>query len=166
MVKKLLIVGKNNYYVYKDGRVQNSKTKRFTQPHPDKNGYLRVVLYDGNKTVNFIVHRLIALLYIPNPDNKPMVNHINGNKRDNRIKNLEWVSNLENIKHAWDNKLMNPRPGTRHHNCKLTEEDVLYIRKQRKLGVPRKVLAEKFNVRKNHITRITTGLRWKCLEET
>lgn len=67
----------------------------------DFKGYFRVQL--GSKT--FKVHRLIAQTFIPNPNDYPQVNHINGDKTDNRVENLEWCDNSMNVKHAWDNGL-------------------------------------------------------------
>ena len=70
-----------------------------------KTGYVRVSI--GNKSKG-LVHRLVAETFIPNPNNKPMVNHIDGNKTNNHISNLEWVTNAENVKHAFTLKRGEP----------------------------------------------------------
>jgi hypothetical protein len=66
-----------------------------------KNGYLRCQLAKDGKKHNYLVHRLVAMAFISNPDNKPEVNHIDGNKRNNYVTNLEWVTPSENQKHAF-----------------------------------------------------------------
>ena len=72
----------------------------------DKGGnYLTVNLNKENKTKRFYVHRLVAKAFIENVNNKSEVNHIDGNKHNNKVKNLEWVTRSENLKHAWDNEL-------------------------------------------------------------
>lgn len=75
----------------------------------ERSGYLTVRLQIGNKTHTRYIHRLVALAFVPNHMNKPQVNHRNGNKLDNRPKNLEWVTHSENIQHAHDLRLI-PRP--------------------------------------------------------
>jgi hypothetical protein len=65
------------------------------------NGYKYVILRnDSLEDERIMIHRLVASTFIPNPDNKPFVNHINGNKQDNRVSNLEWCTHLENVQHA------------------------------------------------------------------
>lgn len=84
-----------NYSVSTNGDVRNDKTGRILKPHKKAEGYLQVEL--GHLTSPLYVHRLVAKAFIPNPQNKPQVDHINGNKEDNRVENLRWVTVSENV---------------------------------------------------------------------
>lgn len=90
----LKIENRPNYSVSNMGNVRDDKTRRILKQRTKENGYNVVML--GWKTSPLYVHRLVALAFLDNPENKPQVNHKNGNKQDNRAKNLEWVTASEN----------------------------------------------------------------------
>lgn len=124
-------------------------------------GYLRVALSKNKKKFHTSVHRLIAKAFIPNPENKPQVNHINGIKSDNRIENLEWCTNGENMTHAFKNNLVNLNYGEKHHNSKLSNDDVLRVRKLHSLGFTCKSLAEDYNVSQTAMSKILRNITYK-----
>jgi hypothetical protein len=90
-----------NYKVSTMGDVMNIRTGKLLKPYDDGSGYLRVKL-DGRCER---LHILVAVAFIPNPEGKPVVNHKRGRKHDCRASQLEWVTQQENIQHAWDTGL-------------------------------------------------------------
>ena len=90
-------------------------------------GYMEYHLYKNNIRYHRTVHRLLANHFIPNPENKPFINHIDGNRANNSLENLEWVTNGENVQHAMRSGRLDIS-GEKHHNVKLTDHEVLEIR--------------------------------------
>lgn len=91
--------------IYRTSYTDKENTAKYSLPHKlspsyDRDGYPRVVLSVNGKTFYKKVHYLVALTFIPNPENKPWVNHIDGNKKNNKVENLEWVTPCENVRHA------------------------------------------------------------------
>lgn len=84
-----------DYFVSSDGQVKNSKTGRILKQTISTSGYLFVQLFDGKKNMKY-VHRLVAEAFIPNLDNLPQVDHIDGNKHNNNVSNLRWLSVRDN----------------------------------------------------------------------
>ena len=99
-----IMTGYPNYIITNDGKVYNLQRKQYLTFSKHENGYMFVGLSDGKKRNNFSAHRLVALLFLDNPYNYPEVNHIDFDKSNNTIKNLEWISHSDNMKHVCKNK--------------------------------------------------------------
>lgn len=123
-------------------------------------GYPMVVFSVGNKRVGKKIHRLVAEAFIPNPKNKPQVNHKNGQKEDNSVENLEWCTSLENIRHSFEKGLNSGKKGEKHPLSKLKKEDVINIRLLHKHGVLSTMLSEYYNVHQKTIRNIVNKETW------
>ena len=93
------------YKVSNTGKVMTTKTGRVLVPIIDARGYERVCLFKVDRKRRYKVHRLVAITFIPNPNSKRQVNHKDGNKHNNCVDNLEWVTNKENMSHSRANGL-------------------------------------------------------------
>ena len=98
------IVGYENYLIYPDGRVWSKNVKRYLKAVCNSNGYLQVVLYKDRIPKQHKIHRLVALHFIENPENKICVDHENGIRTDNRVENLSWATYSENSQNRGKNK--------------------------------------------------------------
>lgn len=141
-----------------------------------KRGYLRVTLSVSTEKLKkrVLLHRLVAQVFIPNPDNKPVVNHKNLNKQDNSINNLEWATQQENIDHYWDSSeerksrrriakvKKGPSKGEDRWNAKLKIKEVLCIYKSTKT---QKWLSKKYGMSKGAIYGIKSGKTWNWLTQ-
>lgn len=147
------------YQISSEGRVKSLPKKSGscyrgerilkTETRLTKDGYCRANLQKDGKATDKRVNRLVAETFIPNPENKPTVNHKNGIKTDNRVENLEWSTREENMQHAYDNKLKVAAAGSGNVHAKLKDDDVREIRKcyvkgSREFGTV--ALAKKFGV--------------------
>lgn len=103
------IEGYPNYIVSDTGEIRNINSIS-SHSIRDKKGYFVTDLYKDGKRKTARVHRLVAEAFIPNPENKSEVNHLNGNKKDNRVSNLEWTTKKENMSHAVSNGLTSHIP--------------------------------------------------------
>lgn len=90
----------SEYAATTDGQIWSYKRKKFLAQRSDKDGYLRVTLSQSGKITTHLVHRLIALTFIENPEGKATVNHIDESKTHNNVNNLEWMTQAENVRHG------------------------------------------------------------------
>lgn len=145
------------YKVTEQGEIISFKTGKPMSPVMIHNGYLRVLIKcDDGRKKSFLVHRLVAMTYLPNPDNKKEVNHKNGIKADNRPCNLEWVSRNENMRHAFSAGL-NSNSGTNNGRSGLTEDQVIKIYYELLNGARSVDVSRKYDVSR----RAVEGIKYK-----
>lgn len=127
----------------------------------DKDKYHLINLYNENGIKTFRVHRLVAYAFITNLDKKPFINHKDGDKSNNHIDNLEWVTQSENEKHAWREGFKN-QSGEHNHRHKLVEKDILDIFKLWYIDkLKTKDICVKFNIAQQTLSKIISRNAWK-----
>lgn len=155
------------YLVSNLGRIKSLKRQRIRKIATTRIGYCVVNLSkDGIKKLK-TVHRLVALAFVPNPDNKQCINHKDGNKLNNKIENLEWCTHSENSKHMVEVLGIKPHLGKKHpeetkrkigfKNSKLTLNDILTIKKRYESGATQVALAKEYDVHYVTINNVING---------
>lgn len=158
MVGILNIRGYDKYIVDIYGNVFSLLTMKRLKPSLDSNGYTRVNLSKDGKQTVIRIHRLVAEAFIPNPDNKPCINHKNGIKSDNGVGNLEWCTYSENNKHAYYIGLK--AKGENHYLAKLSNKQVKEIREIRaSTNISQSKLGLIYGVSREHIRDIVNHKR-------
>jgi hypothetical protein len=165
------IVGYEGYYqVSNFGRVKGinrlivhglktiTKKERMLKNRKTTKGYYQVVLCKNAKYFNYSVHRLVAESFTQNTLNKLQINHINGIKTDNRLENLEWVTQSENIKHAHNIGLIKMPKHENHYKSKLSQYQIEEIRSGKHKQID---LAKRYGVHKTTISKIATNVNWR-----
>lgn len=155
------IKGYPDYRVSDLGRVKSLKQgkERILKPTPNKAGYLGVCLCNEGTKETKPVHRLVLEAFVPNPENKPEVNHKDGNKANNHFSNLEPVTRSENELHAYKTGLKTAK-GSNNSQAKLSANGVLEILNMLNAGIPQPEIAAKYNVSRQNISTIKTGYSW------
>jgi hypothetical protein len=128
------------------------------KPNPDKNNYLHVILYKNKIKHTKNIHRLVAIAFIPNLKGLPDVNHIDGNKFNCHVNNLEWCTKSYNSKHAYDNNLISAI-GEKNGQAKLTDKEVIEIRELKGKFSQQKI-SEMFGVSRQLISFIHLRKNW------
>lgn len=151
-VDRVISHSHSGYSTYK-GRVKKTSF--------DTRGYPHASLTVNCVCKTFKIHRLVAQAFIPNPEKKETVNHKNGIKTDNRVDNLEWMTNTENMRHAHATGLKVGTKGSRHGMSKLTEADIPKIRILLNEGKTLEHIAKLFGVSNCPIYNIRKGKSWQ-----
>jgi len=148
-----------NYSISNFGNVYSHLTEKLLNPFVDSDGYFQVMLRGSKKAITRRVHRLVAEAFIHNPENKSQVNHIDGNKSNNVLENLEWNTPFENVIHSVELGL-SPK-GEKSYLAKLSENDVVSIKDLIINGFSNQELANEFKVDSGTIGQIRSKKTWK-----
>jgi uncharacterized protein YerC len=149
------------YFVDENGDVysypkKTRKNIRKLKAMIGNNGYSSVDLCKDGTIKKYLIHRLVAEAFIPNPEKKPQVNHINGIKTDNRLDNLEWCTHSENMLHSYKQGL-NTTKGEKNSQSKLNTEDVVKIFLDDRMY---SLISKQYNISISTISDIKRGYSW------
>lgn len=148
------------YSIKKDGSLLKLRQKT------DKDGYKKCTIYVNKKPYERGVHRLVASAFIENPDNKPEVNHKDGNKANNHVSNLEWATCMENIHHAWANNLSTAKYCENHPNSIYTREQIESVCELiSENNFTMKEIAEKTGVSYTVVKQVKNKIIWKNVSD-
>lgn len=146
-----------NYMISTESRVLNKTTLNMVSVHPHKHGHRVVRLWKDNTTKLCKIYRLKAIAFIPNPENKREVNHLDGDRTNEDLSNLEWATPKENMRHAIDNGFCGGQFKS-GELVKITKDDVMLIRRWYKSGFfDRSKIKKVFNIHPDHASKIAKG---------
>ena len=154
------------FQISNHGRVYSKRSNKILVQGITKQGYNTISSKIGGRAGKYIclkVHRMVAKAFIPNSYNKPEVNHIDGNKQNNNVSNLEWCTSSENTQHAYDTGLKKSMKGEDNPTAKLTWEIVDFIRNNYKSNDKEygaRPLSRKYGVDRSLIKRIIDNKTW------
>lgn len=152
-------------FITKDGRVISTlRNNRTLKTQLSKKGYPRVRITSDRIKYTFNIHRLVAENFISNTENKSTINHKDGNKLNNHISNLEWMTNTENMRHAFDTGIRKGLQGEDNTSAKLTEiqaKDIIFLLEN--TDARHWQISKMFNVSRSCITDINNNKTWKNL---
>jgi hypothetical protein len=147
------------YIVDESGDVFSTISNKYLNTVDDGKGYPCVTLWIDGTSEKYKIHRLVAELFVENPNNSDEVNHKDGNKLNSHFTNLEWCTHTENMKHAWDLGLM--RIGSETTIAKLDETDVIEIQELMIKGLTNQEIAERYLVARGTVSKIRDKKTWK-----
>lgn len=161
-MKTVLIEGSDNYLAREDGKIIG-KTGTVLKENTTTGGYLCVSVKIDGKFVTKRVHRLIAETFLDNPLNLPEINHKDGDKTNNAVSNLEWVTSSENKRHSVD--VLGNNRGEDHHYATITEDLVHTVCKLLCSGYQNKFISDKTGVSRDIVLKIRKGRNWKHISK-
>lgn len=148
----------------KHGRNRYGDISYFTMPKIiatplNNDGYSSMCLSMLGVRTTAVVHRLVAQAFIPNPDNLPQVNHIDSNRANNRVENLEWVTNQQNVQHSYDSG-SNSNKGEKHPRKVLTDDIVRQIREMWRHGLSVINIGKSLGFNRSTVSKVVHGDNW------
>ncbi len=159
------------FCVARDSSIYSCRSGRILKRHVGESGYLTFITRIGGRKgvcIGFFIHKMVAMCFITNPDPelKIQVNHLDGDKQNNSVSNLEWVTNAENSEHAWRTGLNIAKYGEEKAGSILTEEIIRialkrYVPNSRKNGI--RAIAREIGVSHAALSAAFSGKRWKHL---